>query len=119
MWFPALALGFSCLLTAIPLSASSVEWPHLRGPNLDGVAPTGSVFDGDDFALQLDWRVPLGPAYSGIAVAGGKAVTFYSDGTDDLAVALDSGSGEQVWSYRIDSVYRGRDGSRTPTRWAM
>jgi len=96
---------------ALPTLATATGWPHLRGPDLDGRAAESGVFEGETIALELLWRVPLGPAYSGIAVADGKAVTLYSNGTSDFAVALDAETGNTLWSYKIDSVYRGRDGS--------
>ena len=36
-----------------------------------------------------------------MAVADGRAVTLFSDGKDDLAVAFDSASGRELWRYAI------------------
>jgi len=91
--------------------AAAGAWPHLRGPGLDGRVTTDGVFDQQGLGLELAWKTVLGPAYSGVSIAGGTAVTFYSDGESDLAVALDADDGRVSWTYRIDSVYRGHDGS--------
>jgi enterochelin esterase-like enzyme/outer membrane protein assembly factor BamB len=99
------------LFLSLPALAVATGWPHLRGPAFDGRAIETGVFDRKAFALEVAWRVPLGPAYSGIAVAEGKAVTLYSDGESDFAAALDAETGKTLWRYKIDNVYRGHDGS--------
>jgi enterochelin esterase-like enzyme/outer membrane protein assembly factor BamB len=107
-----LTLGLLLVLAAPTFAgAAAGAWPHLRGPGLDGRVTTDGVFDQQGLALELAWKTELGPAYSGVSIAGGTAVTFYSDGESDLAVALDADDGRVSWTYRIDSVYRGHDGS--------
>jgi enterochelin esterase-like enzyme/outer membrane protein assembly factor BamB len=98
-----------CLVTFSVAFAG--DWPHLRGPNLDGrVAGAGALQDGQ-FGLKLAWKAPLGPGYSGVAIADGRAVTLYSEGESDWAVALDVKTGKQAWRYRIAEINKGRDGS--------
>ena len=99
------------LVLAAAAVADSTSWPHLRGPHQDGTAQGGDVFSAEDFGLEVTWKAPLGPAYSGISVADDRVVTLYSDGESDLAIALDAATGKKLWTYRIDSVYLGRDGS--------
>ena len=107
-----LTLGLLLVLAApIFADAAAGAWPHLRGPGLDGRVTTDGVFDQQGLGLELAWKTELGPAYSGVSIADGTAVTFYSDGDSDLAVALDADDGRVSWTYRIDSVYRGHDGS--------
>ncbi len=104
-----------CLASLVLLVATSQgiagEWPHLRGPNLDGrLAATGAL-QGGLVGLELDWRAPLGSGYSGIVISGERAVTMYSDGEVDWVIALDTATGERVWRYRIAMTHKGHDGS--------
>jgi len=105
-------LGSWIVVCLVALSvAVAGDWPHLRGPNLDGrVAGAGALQDGQ-FGLKLAWKAPLGPGYSGVAIADGRAVTLYSDGESDWAVALDVKTGKQAWRYRIAEANKGHDGS--------
>ena len=85
-------------------------WPHLRGPRGDGRANGAGVFDGE-VALAARWRVPIGPAYSGVSIADGRAVTLFSDGTQDHVVALRCTDGSTLWRRPLGPTYLGHDGS--------
>ena len=77
MFRPVLAVS---LLVA---SGSAVaDWPHLRGPTIDGRL-AGGAFEPGDLGLHLAWKAPLGSGYSGIALADGRAVTMFTDGAAD------------------------------------
>jgi hypothetical protein len=78
------ALALSSLVFSVTVTLAG-DWPHLRGPNLDGRVIATGPLQGEDVGLDLDWTAPLGPGYSGIAVADGRAVTLYSDGESALA----------------------------------
>jgi len=100
------------LLVTLVVACGSVtaDWPHLRGPSVDGRLAAGA-FEAGGLALNLAWRAPLGSGYSGIALAQGRAVTLYTDGTADWVVAFAAGNGEQLWRFRIDDAKKGEDGS--------
>lgn len=98
---------FAAALASAPAAA---DWPNLRGPNLDGRAAETAVF-GAEFALETAWKHPLGTGYSSVSVAGGKAVTLFSDGEQDVAVAFDAATGEELWRRAFADTYRGHDGS--------
>ncbi|MFQ5526395.1 MAG: PQQ-binding-like beta-propeller repeat protein [Thermoanaerobaculia bacterium] len=107
-WLLATVLALA-LIPATAVSASST-WPHLRGPGMDG--RVSSELDlGEAPALELAWKVPLGSGYSGIAVADGRAVTSFSDGTSDVVAAFDLTTGREIWRHAHDSVNKARDGS--------
>lgn len=57
------------------------------------------------------WRRPLGSGYAEVAVAGNRGYTLYTDGASDFLVSLDTANGKEVWRARLDSTYRGHDGS--------
>ena len=88
------------------------EWPSLRGPNSDGTAPHGATFRGPEGAqLSVVWRSPIGPGYASVAVVGGRAVTAFSDGTEDVVAAFDAASGKELWRQAGEATYKGHDGS--------
>lgn len=100
------------LLITVAQGAHAADWPAFRGPASDGIyrgeTPLGEV---EDLGLVVVWKHELGSGYSGVSVASGVAVTMFSDGTDDYAVAFDAASGEELWRHRIDATNRGHDGA--------
>ena len=109
MVFATLALTTLALATAS--AGSNEDWPHLRGPDLDGRASGLGPAGAGPVEIRAVWRAPLGPAYSGVSVAGGRVVTLLSDGEIDHVVALDAESGEELWRTALGPIYLGHDGS--------
>jgi outer membrane protein assembly factor BamB/enterochelin esterase-like enzyme len=101
----------SAVLCALALSEAPSDWPRWRGADFDGTSREEGVFPREGFQLQVRWRRKLGSGYSGIAVSGGRAVTLFSDGERDFAVALDADSGEELWRAPLAPTYPGREGS--------
>ena len=62
-------------------------------------------------ALALRWRAKLGSGYSGVAVAGGRAVTMFADGPRDVLAAFDTDAGKEAWRVTIAERFVGLDGS--------
>ncbi|MCZ6747228.1 MAG: PQQ-binding-like beta-propeller repeat protein [Acidobacteria bacterium] len=98
------------IATGISLGGTT-QWPQLRGPAGDGQVTGTELFSGPQSGLALAWRVPLGPGYSGIAVAEGRAVTLFSDGTDDLVLAVDTSTGKELWRHKLAPTNKAHDGS--------
>ena len=99
----------SCALSGVAV-ADSPDWPSLRGPRHDGAAQaTLDASEGAGFAVA--WRAALGAGYSSVAVAEGRAVTLFSDGQNDVAVAFDARTGKELWRHAIAPTLPGRDGS--------
>jgi enterochelin esterase-like enzyme/outer membrane protein assembly factor BamB len=99
------------LMIAVSARGRADEWPGLRGPNHDGSAAAGNRFAAGDGALAVGWRARLGSGYSGVAVAGGRAVTMFSDGAQDLVAAFDTASGKEHWRAAVAGAHKGADGS--------
>jgi len=84
-----------------PLHAQNygASWPQWRGPTRDGKV-TG---DGWPASLQGDhlrpqWRVELGPSFSGPVVVGDQVfVTETKDEKDEIVRALDRKTGKEIW----------------------
>ncbi len=94
------------------------DWPQYQGPGRDGVWPR-PVFAGGSpagWTLEERWRLPIGSGYSGVVIAGSRLFTMTSDGTDDLAVALDPASGAELWRTPLDATFPGDSGARPGPR---
>jgi enterochelin esterase-like enzyme len=92
-------------------AVASDEWPNLRGPGFDGQIEAPGTFDAEGIGLDLAWKIPVGSAYSGIAVADGKAVTMFADGEGNWVAAYDVKTGDQAWRHRLGDASKGHDGS--------
>ena len=96
----------SCVLAV----ASDEDWPGLRGPRHDGGA-AGRLEAREGAGFVVAWRTALGPGYSSVAVADGRAITLLSDGSNDVAAAFDARTGRELWRYAIAPTLHGKDGS--------
>ncbi len=111
VYFP-LFLFTIILMVSADLLAGPDDWPGFRGPNFDGSAPPGSKLSiTEGGSLNVAWRSGIGPGYSGISIVDGRAVTMFSDGTNDVAASFDTSTGKEIWRYTIGTTYKGHDGS--------
>jgi len=95
---------------AVPMQDTH-DWPQFRGRNVDGIARERDVFGSRPPALETSWKRPLGSGYSGISVAGGVAVTMFTDGESNILIAFDARTGRESWRFPFSPVYKGHDGS--------
>jgi outer membrane protein assembly factor BamB len=109
--FPAMALLVPHLLAA--------DWPQYRGPNHDGSTPEKISTSWPQEGPKQIWKAPLGDSFGSFAVSGGKAFAFIQRDNKQVAVALDAGTGKELWSTPLGqpvSDNQGGDGPRsTPT----
>jgi len=79
--------------------ADAARWQQWRGPKRDGVIGGATWPDGlSSDRLTRQWRVDLGPSYSGPIVAGDLVfVTETKDKKTEHVRALDRATGKQVW----------------------
>lgn len=93
--FPALSLSLT-LLAAAPTAA--LDWPQFLGVNRDGVsAETDLPRSWPAEGPRVVWKRAIGEGYSGISVVGDRLYTMDSDGTTEYVLALEAGSGKEVW----------------------
>jgi outer membrane protein assembly factor BamB len=96
---PVVLIG---LLALAPVGGWSADWPQYRGLNHDGISsePIRTNWVADP--PRQVWKVPLGPAFSSLAVAGGRVFTqenrATASGPREFCVAIDTGSGQVLWS---------------------
>ena len=112
---PASALALAIALAGSQAAAQSSESDdytrhELLGPRHDGAA-AGTLEASEGAGFAVAWRAALGAGYSSVAVAGGRAVTLFSDGKSDVAAAFDVRTGRELWRYPIAPTLRGKDGS--------
>lgn len=89
-----------------PGLAMGADWPQYMGPRRDGVsAESGLLSAWPEGGPPELWRKTLGPAFSGMAVAGGRLYSADSDGELDYAFCLDADSGKEIWRTAIGPVW--------------
>ena len=79
--------------------AQRADFPQLFGPDRDGRL-AGPALDPDwqNHPPQVLWRVPVGAAWSGFAIAGERAITMEQQGEEELVTCRDISSGKLLWS---------------------
>ncbi|MBT5710328.1 PQQ-binding-like beta-propeller repeat protein [Candidatus Poribacteria bacterium] len=108
----AIAVALNCFIGAAHAFGQSTDWPGWRGRSTSSTTEaTGWIAWGVDYQLRVAWRRPLGIGYSSVSIAGGLAVTMFSDDVDDWVVAFDARAGDELWRYRVSPTHPGRDGS--------
>ncbi len=87
------------LVTVSSGQESESTWPQWRGPDRDGVADSSAWPDTlDDSKIERQWRVELGPSYSGPLVIGDRVYTTETkDKKFEIVSAFDRATGEKVW----------------------
>ncbi len=98
-----IACGWTAAMMSAAARAESAEprpvWPQWRGPSRDGKVE-GPAWPQrlQGTALQLLWRVELGPSYSGPIVAPDRVfVTETRNKTNEVVRALDRATGKELW----------------------
>ena len=84
-----------------PMPAGAGLWPQFLGPFRNSMLPDGPKLARDWAAQppQKLWRQPIGPAWSGFAVAGERAVTLEQRGKNEAVVCYELHTGRVLWSH--------------------
>lgn len=76
------------------------EWARFRGPNGAGVGPEGALPTAFGPTEALVFRAPLPPGHSSPILAGGRVhLTGFSE-SEFVTLALDAGTGAELWRAR-------------------
>jgi outer membrane protein assembly factor BamB len=101
-WLGKCGFALTTGLLVLPvLGQTAFEWPNFRGPAYGGSAGVPCTLPAPR-SLEVAWKRSLGRGYSGISVAGGKAVTLYATDSGDQLAAFDAGSGERLWQLLLN-----------------
>lgn len=88
------------LLALYGATASAGDWPQYGGPNRNGVSEEKELLrqwpaDGPPLLWK---RTDLGTGYSPVSVVGFRVYTLAYRDNDEVVVALDRGTGKEVWA---------------------
>ncbi len=101
-----------------PVEPFTDDWPQWRGQRASGVWNFGaSAIDLRKESVGLVWERPIGPAFSGISVHGGKVFTMDRPRTPadlERVVCLDGSSGATVWEHAYPTKYGDLDYGKGP-----
>ncbi|MGI9430080.1 MAG: PQQ-binding-like beta-propeller repeat protein [Bythopirellula sp.] len=87
--------------TSLPWAVAAEDWLQWRGPNRDSQAASTPSWPNSLAAEHLveQWRVPLGPSYSGPIVVGDRVFTTETrEKQSEFVFAFDRRSGDEIWS---------------------
>jgi len=107
-------------VAALKAPPQASDFPQFLGPNRDGrlAGPKLATNWTAQPPAQL-WRVLVGAAWSGFAVAGAAAITQEQRGEDECVVAYDLETGKVLWSHadkkRYFNTLAGEGPRATPT----
>jgi outer membrane protein assembly factor BamB len=110
------------LAALIPLlwlvtATAAEDWPRWRGVRGDGTWQAPAIPEKFPASGPPQvWQTPIGPGYSGIAVAGGRVFTMDrpQDTDDERVVCLDAATGQPVWEHRYAAPYGKLDYGKGP-----
>jgi outer membrane protein assembly factor BamB len=84
----------------------AAAWPQFLGPDRDGTLPGPNLArDWSNRPPVEVWRIPVGPGWSGFAVAAGLAVTQEQEGPLELVTAYEAANGRLVWRHTNETRY--------------
>lgn len=110
----ALAAG-GALAAALPAPGDDDpgrDWPQFRGAERSGVSTaTGLYRSWPEEGPKVLWRRPLGPGFSAVTVAAGRAYVSFGEGEVELAAALDPATGEELWRTEIGPLFEEQFGN--------
>jgi outer membrane protein assembly factor BamB len=105
----------------LPAAERSAGWPQLLGPQRDGISrESGWNVDWKAKKPQVVWKVPLGSAFSSLAISGDRLWTTGKKGERDFIYCLEARTGKEVWAFDaaasyIDKQRHGPGPRATPT----
>jgi len=88
-------------------TTASQDWTQWAGQHRDFTSDvTGLADSWPASGPRRVWRRPLGEGYSGIAEAGGILYTMYRRGDTEFVVAVDAGTGQNLWERSFREPYQ-------------
>jgi outer membrane protein assembly factor BamB len=84
-------------------AARGTDWPQWRGPLRDGISRETDVrTDWPADGLPKLWEAPIGPGYSSVVAADGRAITMTADDRTESVICWDAATGQEKWRHTYD-----------------
>jgi outer membrane protein assembly factor BamB len=93
-----LALALVVLFSLPAMRAA--DWPHYRGPALNGITTEKLPASLPAEPRQL-WKRKVGTGVSAATVVGERVFTMGNDGNQDVVFALDAATGKEAWKHKF------------------
>lgn len=91
------------------LAVSGVDFPQYLGPERNGrVRGPRLERDWSRYPPQLVWRIPVGAAWSGFALAGDLAITQEQREDNEAVVAYELATGQERWAHLYAARFAAR-----------
>jgi outer membrane protein assembly factor BamB len=101
-------LSLIILLSVFVTANAQAEWPQWGGPERNFVAKSkGLAAAWPEKGPQQLWTRPLGEGHSAIIVDGHTLYTMYSQGEQEIVIALAADTGKTIWEYRYEAPTAG------------
>lgn len=85
----------------------AADWPHLRGPNYDGVSEeSGLASSWPEAGPPRLWQRELGQGHSAFVIAQGKAYVQRQTIGGQYLLCLNPDTGETIWETRYDWAWQ-------------
>lgn len=86
------------LFTLLP--ARAAEWPHYRGPALNGITSESLPSSLPAEPRRL-WRKSVGTGTSAATVVGDRVFTMGNERNQDVIHCLDAATGKEIWQHKF------------------
>ncbi|HEU4769778.1 MAG TPA: PQQ-binding-like beta-propeller repeat protein [Pyrinomonadaceae bacterium] len=84
------------------------DWLQFGGPTRDFVSTSkGLAAAWPATGPRQLWSRPLGEGYSAILVNGNTLYTMYSEGQQEIVIALSADTGKTIWEHKYDAPHAG------------
>jgi len=100
--------------------APAGSYPQFLGPQRNGILPGPALSTNwIQTPPRVVWRQPIGPAWSGFVVSGGRALTQEQQGPEEQVTCYEASTGRRLWTHadpeRYATTIAGEGPRATPT----
>lgn len=105
-----LIFSFPLFLLLFAPAHAQTDWPQWGGPSRNFVSTSkGLAASWPEKGPRQLWSRALGPGHSAITVAGNTLYTMYSQGEQEIVIALAADTGKTIWEHKYDAPTAGMD----------
>jgi outer membrane protein assembly factor BamB len=95
------------LMDSVPSRNSATDFPQFLGPNRNAILSAPELLpDWTTHPPQILWRKPMGPAWSGWAIVGTRALTQEQRSEGECSTCYDLLTGQLLWSVAESAHYQ-------------